>query len=93
MRQGTTVVITVSSGVAPELPDFVGLSLFDIDTEMEDFNAATGLELTWTIQGLPATNPNLWNVVVGTIPGGGSTPSPGTEIQFFVGIPTDAPAE
>ena len=94
VRQGSTVTVTVSSGAAPELPDFIGLSVFDIDAEMEDFNAATGLELTWTVQGLAAPDPNLWNVVVGTIPGGGATPAPGSEIQFFVGIPpTDPPDE
>ena len=50
VRQSNTVVIEISSGIPPGILDWRGLSVFDIQTTMEAFNADTGLELTWIIE-------------------------------------------
>jgi penicillin-binding protein 1A len=91
VRQGGTVTIDVSSGIAPEVPDWIGLSSFDIESTIIALNAATGLELTWIVQEVPTTNVNAWNTVVGTLPGAGTSLVVGQQISFFVGVPPATP--
>ena len=91
IRQSRRVIVQTSSGVAPEVPDWLGLSAFDIESVITTFNEATGLELTWVVQEVPVSNANFWNTVIGTTPGTGTTLTIGAEIKFFVAIPPPQP--
>ena len=91
VRQSNTVVIEISSGIPPGILDWRGLSVFDIQTTMEAFNADTGLELTWIIEEVPTSNVAFWNTVIGTRPAPGTIPNPGDEIQFIVGVAPTVP--
>ena len=91
LRQGRTVIVRTSSGVAPEVPDWQGLSVFDIEATIAALNEATGLNLTWVIQEIPTPRVNLWNTVVGTTPSPGTTLTIGDEITFFVAVPPPDP--
>ena len=87
LRQGRTVIVQLSTGALPELPEWLGLSSFDIESTMEEFNDATRLELLWIIQEVPTSNVILWDTVVGTSPIAGTPLSLGDQITFFVGVP------
>jgi penicillin-binding protein 1A len=87
LRQGTTAIVQLSSGIAPEVPDWRGLNRFDIESTILALNAATGLDVTWVTQDVPTNEVNLWNTVVGTNPGIGTLLNPGDEITFFVAVP------
>ncbi len=91
VRQNTSILIEVSSGVPPGLPDWRGIPVVDIPAAVDAVNASTGLELTWVIQEVPLESIQFWGTVVGTIPAAGALPEAGTEIRFFVGV--EPPAE
>ena len=92
IRQNRTVTVHLSTGIAPELPDWRGLPAAEIPDTIAAFNeAAGGLALTWVIQEVPTPQANLWNVVIATKPEQGTIVNPGGQITFFVEVPPPEP--
>lgn len=87
LRQGRSVFVQVSSGVAPILPEWRGLDLSEVGATVDAFNEETGLALTWVTQEVPTSSTTLWNTVVGTTPPPGTTLDVDAEITFFIAVP------
>jgi len=90
LRQGSLIVIEVSNGVVPSLPDWRGISRFEVPDVVAAFNAELGLNLSWTIEEVAVNSSTLWQIVIGTNPVAGTAPGPNDQIVFFVGVPPPA---
>ena len=76
LRQGSTVTIQVSNGVAPEVPmiDLRGLTPTEVDARLTQFSDDAGIAISWSFSQIVTSNPAQHGVVVAT------TPSPGTPV-------------
>jgi penicillin-binding protein 1A len=76
LRQGSDVVVRVSTGVAPEVPmiDIRGLNPSQANQSLNDFAEQSGIDLSWSFAEVETANPAQHGVVVST------TPAPGTPV-------------
>ncbi|HSJ71699.1 MAG TPA: hypothetical protein VLA29_08660, partial [Acidimicrobiia bacterium] len=76
VRQGSTVLIQVSSGIAPEVTmiDLRGLTPALVNERLAEFSDEQGLTVTWSFTDIVTTNPAQHGRVVT------STPAPGAPI-------------
>jgi len=87
LRQGSTVIVMVSSGVAPEVSfvDLRGLSPAQVPAALRAFKELTGISLRWGLVDVPTANPSLHGIVVSTNPAAGSPVSDGGTVEIRVG--------
>lgn len=87
LRQGSEVIVHVSSGEAPEISllDLRGYLPSEINTAMAEFAAETGVSLNWTLIDVITSNPSLHGIVVSTNPAPGTPVSDGQVIEIRVG--------
>ena len=74
LRQGSTVIIEVSNGVAPEVSmiDLRGLTATQASQRLSDFSEEFEIALSWSFDVVVTTNPAQNGVVVSTTPGPGT---------------------
>ncbi len=87
LRQGALITITRSNGVAPIIPDWRGVSRFDIADVITAFNLEQGLQLGWAVEEVETTAAPFWGTVIATDPTAGVLPSLDTTVVFFVAVP------
>ena len=87
VTQGGIVTVQFSSGVPPELINLVGLGLGDVEAAITAFNEASGLNLAWTIENFPTSEPSAIGRVVGTNPPAGSLLQAEQLVVVYIGIP------
>jgi membrane peptidoglycan carboxypeptidase len=87
LRQGSDVIIQVSSGEAPSIAliDLRGLTPDQIADRLDEFATQTGVTLKWSIVDVETSNPSLHGIVVSTNPAAGSPVNDGQTIQVRVG--------
>lgn len=87
LRQGSTVIVQVSSGVAPDVAfvDLRGLKPTEVPAALAAFKDLTGITLIWGLVEVVTTNPALHGIVVNTDPPGGAPVSDGDTIEVRVG--------
>ncbi len=87
LRQGSTVIVQVSSGIAPDVAfvDLRGLKPSQIPAALAAFRELTGISVTWALIEVTAPNPSLDGIVVSTNPAPGSPVNPGDTIEVMVG--------
>ena len=87
LRQGTTVIVQVSSGIAPDVSfvDLRGLTPLQIPAALTAFKELTGITLTWERIDVITANPALDGIVVSTNPLQGSPVNDGDTIEVRVG--------
>ncbi len=75
LRQGSTVEVEVSNGLAPEtiLPDLIGRTRDEARDTLVDLRRETEIEFTWEFVNVDTTDPALRNTVISTSPSPGST--------------------
>ena len=86
LRQGSTVIIEVSNGVAPELAmiDLRGLTPAQVTVRLSEFSQETGVPLSWSFTEIVTSNPAQHGVVVATNPSPGQPvgQNQSIEVQF-----------
>jgi beta-lactam-binding protein with PASTA domain len=87
LRQGSEVIVQVSSGEAPAiaLVDLRGLAPDQVADRLAEFATQTGVTLKWTLLEVVTSNPSLHGIVVSTNPAAGSPVADGQTIQVRVG--------
>ncbi|MEN8042066.1 MAG: transglycosylase domain-containing protein, partial [Actinomycetota bacterium] len=87
MRQGSTVTVEVSNGIAPVITmvDLRGLPRNQISDRLREFALDNGISVTWSLVDVPTTNPTHHGVVVGTTPNPGEPVVGGQTIVVKVG--------
>ena len=87
LRQGSTVIVQVSSGIAPDVAfvDLRGLKPSQIPAALVAFMELTGISLNWGLVDVTTANPSLDGIVVNTNPAPGSPVNPGDTIEVLVG--------
>lgn len=88
LRQGTSVVVEVASGAAPEaeMPNLIGLATGQVTGALDVLRADTGLEVGWVVRQMVVTDSSQWGTVVSTDPPPGGTVADGQTITVFVGV-------
>lgn len=86
VRQGGSVTIRYSSGEPAEMPDWVGIRTTNIENRINNFNARTGLGVTFRIIERATNDPQEVGRVLQTRPRAGAVVTPGREIVFIVGV-------
>ena len=73
LRQGSTVTIQVSNGIAPELTmiDLRGLDPNQVNARLSEFSTDTGVGISWSFSEIVTSNPSQHGVVVATNPAPG----------------------
>jgi membrane peptidoglycan carboxypeptidase len=87
INQGSVVTVRYSSGIPPALVDLQGVALADIEAAITLFNDESGLNLQWTIENVPTSEPSAIGRVVGTDPPAGALVEPEQLIVIYVGVP------
>lgn len=87
LRQGSTVTVQVSNGVAPEVPmvDLRGLTATEVNQRLTTFTQETGIGISWAFAEVVTTNPSLHGAVVGTTPPAGTPIGPSESIVVRFG--------
>ena len=87
VQEGTTVVIEVSSGVAPEsdMIDLRGLTPAEASTALRTYGDTVGFDFTWNIVEVTIADPAFFGLVVTTTPPPGAKVGPGAEIDVLIG--------
>ncbi len=87
LRQGSTVTVEVSSGIAPEIAmvDLRGLTRSEASDTLRTFRDFVGFDITWTFVDVPVSNPASYDLVVATSPEPGAPVGPGDVIEIRVG--------
>ncbi len=87
LRQGSEVIVQVSSGEAPAvvLIDLRGLTPNQIADRLDEFATLTGVTLKFTLVNVETSNPMLHGIVVSTNPVAGSPVNDGQTIEVRVG--------
>ena len=86
VRQGGSVTVRYSSGEPAEMPDWTGIRASNIENRINNFNARTGLNVTFRIVERPTSNPDEIGRVILTQPRPGAIETPNREIRFIVGV-------
>lgn len=87
VKEGTQVVISVSSGIPPEVPmiDLRGLTPQQASDRLREYREEIGFDLTWNIVEVTIADPTQFGVVVTTSPPPGATIKPGASIDILIG--------
>lgn len=87
IRQGSTVMIQVSSGIAPEVTmiDLRGLAPALVNERLAEFSDEQDLAITWTFTDIVTTNPAQHGRVVTSTPGPGAPIGQNQAIEVRVG--------
>lgn len=86
VRQGTTVEVEVSNGLAPEvvLPDLIGLDRNEARSILAALRTESGLDFSWTVETIKVTDPSVDALVVSTSPAAGSLIDEETTVVMYV---------
>ena len=87
VQQGTTVTVTVSSGVPEDVPapNLVGLPLGQVTSALQKFTEDTGIQLGWVVEHVTVTDSRLWGIVIRTEPSAGVPVAIGDTIKVSIG--------
>ena len=87
LRQGSTVTVEVSSGIAPVISmiDLRGLPKHLVGDRISEFAVDNGISLTWSITDIETANPDLDGLVVITTPGPGEPVVDGQNVVVKIG--------
>ncbi len=87
MRQGSTVTVEISNGVAPVISmiDLRGRTSDHASESIRQFALENGISLTWSFTEVVTSNPTRHGVVVATTPRPGEPVSAGQEIIVRIG--------
>ncbi|MDK1103416.1 MAG: transglycosylase domain-containing protein [Actinomycetota bacterium] len=87
LRQGSTVTVEVSNGVAPVITmiDLRGLRPIQVGDRLSQFALDHGLSITWSLEEIVTSNPTHHGVVVTTTPRPGDPVSGGQNIVVKIG--------
>lgn len=87
LRQGSTVIVEVSNGIAPVISmiDLRGIPSSQVATRISQFASDHGISLTWSLTDVLTTNPTLNGVVVETTPLAGDSVAGGQNIVVKIG--------
>lgn len=87
MRQGSTVTVEVSNGIAPviAMTDLRGLPAGQVGDRLGQFALDHGITLTWSLEEILTSNPTHHGVVVTTTPRPGEPVSAGQDIVVKIG--------
>jgi membrane peptidoglycan carboxypeptidase len=91
VKQGTTIVVRISSGIPPTLPDLTGVAIGDVNERLVNWEGASGIDISWRAVEVPSSDPSTWGRVVGTDPGPNGLVRTGDVITVFVGVAAPAP--
>lgn len=86
VRQGSSVSVRISTGEPAIMPDWIGVRVHTIETRVSNFNANTGLNVTYRIVERVTGEPSQVGRVISTRPQPGATVAPGRELVFVVGV-------
>jgi penicillin-binding protein 1A len=86
-KQGSTVLVEVSSGIPPTAPllDLSGLSLSEVSAALVQFEQETGVALGFSVRFEETENPELVDKVIRTEPGPGAIVTYEQSIVLYVG--------
>ena len=87
MRQGSTVRVEVSNGIAPliSMIDLRGLPRNQVGDRIAQFAVDNSITLTWSFTDVVTSNPTLNGLVVTTTPPPGDPVSGGQNIVVRIG--------
>ncbi len=87
VKEGTEVVITVSSGVAPaqNMIDLRGMTPDDASAALRAFRDSAGFDFSWNMVDVGIADPTLYGLVVTTTPPPGAKIGPGATIDVLIG--------
>jgi len=87
VREGTQVVIEVSSGVPPEsdMIDLRGLTPVEASNTLRTYRDNVGFDFTWNMVDVTIADPAFFGLVVTTIPPPGAKIGPGASIDVLIG--------
>jgi len=87
MRQGSTVTVEVSNGVAPIIlmVDIRGTPESDVAIRISQFAADNGITVSWSLVEVPIVNPTQNGLVVSTLPAPGQSVAGGQTIIVNIG--------
>ena len=88
VRQGSSVIVKVSSGIAPavEMIDLRGLSQAEATVRLESFQAFIGQPITWSFSEVAVSNPSAIGTVISTSPEHGVPIGPNQSIVVRIGV-------
>jgi penicillin-binding protein 1A len=87
LRQGSTVVVEVSTGIASVIPmvDLRGAPKTTVSSRISDFAVENGISLTWSLTDVLISDPALQGLVVTTTPAHGVPVVDGQNIVVRIG--------
>jgi penicillin-binding protein 1A len=87
LRQGSTVIIEVSTGVAPVVPmiNLIGMPSDQVAGRISEFAIEHDISVSWTLVEVPISNPTLNGAVVSTNPPSGEPVVGGQIIVVNIG--------
>ncbi|MEN8239116.1 MAG: transglycosylase domain-containing protein [Actinomycetota bacterium] len=87
VREGTEVLIEISSGVPPEsdMIDLRGLTPKEASKALREYRDEVEFDFTWNMIEVPVIDPALSGLVVSTTPPPGDLIGPGAEIDILIG--------
>ena len=87
VKEGTTVVIVVSSGIPPEsdMIDLRGLTPEEASGALRDYRDTVGFDFTWNMVEVTIADPAFFGLVVTTTPPPGARIGPGASIDVLIG--------
>jgi penicillin-binding protein 1A len=91
VRQGSRVVVLISSGQPPVMIDLRGLDLGAVDARIADFNAETGLNVSWQVANRPTDDPDRVGKVVGQDPRPGQVVGFQQVVTVYIGVLAEEP--
>ena len=97
VKEGTSVVITISSGKPPEsiMIDLRGLTPSAASDVLRTYRDNVGFNFTWSMVEVSIADPSFFGLVVGTTPPAGAKIGPGASINVLIGseAPDSAPPD
>lgn len=87
LRQGSTVIVEESNGVAPVIAmfDIRGIDRSQVGAVISQFASDNGISLTWSLVEVSTTNPTQHGTVVSTLPAVGTPVMSGQNIVVRIG--------
>jgi len=88
LRQGSSVTVEVSSGIAPEIAmiDLRGLMRSQASENLRSFRDSIGFDITWNFVDITVSSPASYGLVVSTTPLPGAPVGPSDTIAVNIGI-------
>jgi beta-lactam-binding protein with PASTA domain len=87
VREGTQVLIEISSGVPPEsdMIDLRGLTPAEASDTLRTYRDEVGFDFTWNMVEVTIADPAFFGLVVTTTPPPGAKIGPGAQIDVLIG--------